>query len=97
MASGRFRKKTARQETCSINHPPMTGPIAVVIAVEPDQVPIACPRSSSGNDALMIARLPGTSIAPPMPCTARATISCEMFGASPHQTEASANSTTPIP
>ena len=38
-AIGRLRKKTARQEKCSINQPPRTGPIAVVIAEKPDQVP----------------------------------------------------------
>jgi hypothetical protein len=36
-------------------------------------VPIARPRSSSGNSVLMIARLPGTSSAPPTPWIARAT------------------------
>ena len=58
-ASGTFRKNTARQLTCSTSQPPLTGPIAVVIALNPDQVPIARPRSASSNVALMIARLPG--------------------------------------
>ncbi len=40
-------KKTARHETCSISQPPKTGPMAAVIAVNPDQVPIALPRASS--------------------------------------------------
>src|SRR5438105_12120707 len=44
-ASGRFRKKTARQLTWSMNQPPATGPSADVIAVNPDQIPIAPPRS----------------------------------------------------
>ena len=68
-------KNTARHETCSINQPPITGPIAVVIALKPDHVPIARPRSFSGNELLMIARLPGTSSAAPNPCAARAAIS----------------------
>ena len=74
-ASGTFRKNTARQLTCSISQPPLTGPIAVVIALNPDQVPIARPRSASSNVALMIARLPGTRNAAPIPCSARPTMS----------------------
>ena len=61
-------KKTARHERCSISQPPITGPIAVVIALNPDQVPMARPRSFSANELLMIARLPGTSSAAPNPC-----------------------------
>ena len=30
-ASGTLRKNTARQLTCSISHPPITGPIAAVM------------------------------------------------------------------
>ncbi len=33
-ASGRLIKKTARQETCSINQPPSTGPTAAVIGAK---------------------------------------------------------------
>src|SRR5437660_12656330 len=39
--SGRLMKNTHRHDACSTSHPPTTGPIAVVIAVKPDQVPIA--------------------------------------------------------
>jgi hypothetical protein len=95
-ASGTLMKNTARHDTFSINHPPSTGPIAAVIAVNPDHVPIALPRLSSLNEALMIARLPGTRSAPPAPCTARAIISWLTFGASPHQIDANANNATPM-
>ncbi len=95
-AIGRLIKNTARQETCSINQPPSTGPIAVVMAENPDHVPIARPRCSESNDAPMIARLPGTSSAPPMPCTARATISWLMLVARPQPAEASAKIPTPM-
>src|ERR1043166_390252 len=61
IASGTFRKNTARHETCSTSQPPNTGPNAVVIAEKPDQVPIALPRSSSSKQELINARLPGTS------------------------------------
>jgi len=63
------------QEWLSTSHPPNTGPKAAVIAVKPDQVPMARPRWSSLNEALIMARLPGTSSAPPTPCTARAMMS----------------------
>src|SRR6266550_6933394 len=68
-ASGRLTKNAHRQEACSTNQPPRTGPIAVVIAVNPDQVPMACPRLFSSNDVLIMARLPGTRSAAPIPCT----------------------------
>jgi hypothetical protein len=73
----------------------MTGPAAPVIADIPDHVPIARPRSFSGNEAPMIARLPGTSRAAPIPCIARAKINSLMSRASPHATEATANIAIP--
>ena len=73
-ASGTLIKNTARHETCSISQPPKIGPMLAVIAVKADHVPIAFPRFASSKEALMMARLPGTSNAPPMPCAARATI-----------------------
>ena len=60
-------KNTQRQEACSISQPPRTGPIAVVIEVKPDHVPMARPRASSLKDALIIERLPGTRNAAPIP------------------------------
>ena len=89
-------KKTALHETVSTNHPPSSGPMAAVMALKPDQVPMARPRSSSEKELLMIARLPGTSRAAPIPCRARAAMSCPMLKAKPHQTEALAKTVTPI-
>ena len=43
--SGTLMKKTQRQEPCSANQPPRTGPTAAVMEVNPDQVPMARPRS----------------------------------------------------
>ena len=88
MASGTFRKNTARQLMCSINQPPVTGPIAAVIAVKPDQVPIARPRSASAKVALMMARLPGTRKAAPSPCSARPAMRIRGEVASPHTIDA---------
>ena len=63
--------------------------------MKPDQVPIARPRASPAKTALMIARLPGTSSAPPIPWTARETISCSMLRDTPQATDATVNSPTP--
>ncbi len=82
-ASGRLMKKTQRHDRCSISQPPRTGPSAVVIAVAPDQVPMALPRSLSSKHALMSARLSGTRNAAPIPCTALAAMRCPMLGAKP--------------
>src|SRR5215472_10298619 len=86
-ASGTLRKKTQRQEAYWTNTPPSTGPTTVVRAENPDQVPKARPRCSSLKEALIMARLPGTSRAAPMPCTARATMRDSTVGESPHQME----------
>ena len=82
-------KKIARHDSASTSQPPSTGPNAVVSAETPAQVPIARPRSSSANEALMIARLLGTSSAPPTPCSARAATSAGRLGASAQASDAS--------
>ena len=51
--------------------------------------------SFDANVAEMMARLPGVSSAPPMPCTARARTRTSMVGATAHAIDATANSTTP--
>src|ERR1700688_1581557 len=94
-AIGTLIKKTQCQEACSINQPPSTGPRAVVIAVNPDQVPMARPRDFSSKEALIIARLLGTRNAAPIPWKERAMINCEMLEESPQPTEAAANSPVP--
>src|ERR1700685_1719459 len=66
-AIGRLIKKTQRHDACATSHPPRTGPMDAVIAVKADHVPIARPRSLSVYEALMIAKLPGTSSAAPIP------------------------------
>ena len=42
-------KNTQRHEKCCTSHPPSTGPMAAVIPVKPDHVPIALPRSAAGK------------------------------------------------
>ena len=67
MASGTLSRKAARQLMRSMSHPPTTGPMAAVIALKPDQMPIAGPRLPSLNVAVMMARLAGTRNAAPTP------------------------------
>jgi hypothetical protein len=50
--------------------------MAAAMAEKPAQVPMARPRSSSGNAAPMMASEQGMSSAAPAPCAARAAISC---------------------
>src|SRR5436309_9168287 len=89
-------KNAARHERWSISQPPNTGPSAAISADAPDHVPMALPRLCSSNDALMIAKLPGTSNAAPTPWIARAAMSWRTLPARPHHTDAVANSATPI-
>ena len=49
-------KKIQRHETLSTSQPPRTGPTTTARAVSADQVPIARPRCSPLNVALMMAR-----------------------------------------
>ena len=82
-ATGRLMKKTSRQETALISHPPRNGPIAVATPPSPDQAPMALGRSSWVNEACRIARLPGVSSAAPTPWRARAAIRNPVPGATP--------------
>src|SRR3989454_9195469 len=52
-ASGMLMKKIQRHENLSTSHPPRTGPIPAAIAVNPDHVPMACPRLALPKLALM--------------------------------------------
>ena len=57
---------------------------------------MARPRSAPSNVALMIARLPGTRNAAPMPWSARPTMSSSGVVATPHRIDVAVNDTTPI-
>jgi hypothetical protein len=89
-----INKEDPMQEACSISHPPRTGPRAV-FAVKPDHVPIALPRDFSSNEALMIARLPGTKNAAARPWKLRQITNIRMLEESPQTPEAAPNPKTP--
>ena len=76
--------------------PPNAGPKAPVIAVNPDQVPMARPRLSGSNEALNSAKLPGMNKAPPTPWRARAAMSMPTLTDRPQIIEARMNTSTPI-
>ncbi len=95
IAIGTLIQNTARQENCSTRNPPNAGPIAEVIDVNPAQVPIAAPRAVPDQSALMIAKLPGMSIAPPTPCNTRAPTSVSRLGATAAMIDATVKITTP--
>ena len=62
----------------------------------PPQAPSARPRFSGGTAALSSVSVSGVTIAPPTPCTARATMSASMLGASAAATEPSVKIARPI-
>src|SRR5207237_10037804 len=66
-ATGTLRKNTQRHEACCVRKPPSTGPIAAVIEVNPDHIPIAFPSSSLEYETVTNAKLEGTNKAPPAP------------------------------
>jgi hypothetical protein len=57
-------------------------------------MPTIIPRRPAGNAVVRIVRLRGRTIAPPRPCTVRAAISSEAFGASAQAAEATVNRAT---
>jgi len=59
-------------------------------------MPTIIPRRSAGKAVVRIVRLRGRTIAPPKPCTVRAAISPEAFGASAQTAEATVNRARPI-
>ena len=94
-ASGRLIRKIQRQEAYCTSAPPTNGPMAAAMLPSPDQEPMARARLSGSNAPWIMARLPGVSIAAPMPCRMRARISTVALGAIPHRSDASANQMVP--
>ena len=72
---------------CSISQPPATGPIAMPMPETPAQMPIAFARSCAGKLATRIESVDGMMNAPPMPMSARITISSSGVVASAEPSE----------
>jgi hypothetical protein len=82
ITTGTLTRKIQLQSACSISHPPVTGPIAIPMPENPDQMPIAFPRSCAGNVAVRIESVDGMMNAPPMPIRPRVAISSPAESAS---------------
>ncbi len=95
-AIGALMRNTPRHEACWASQPPSTGPPAAVIAANPDHVPIARPRSTPVNVALMSASDSGIAHAAPIPWMQRAAISTSMLGAKAQASEAAVKITIPM-
>ena len=74
-------RKINRHDTAVIRNPPTNGPRCSGDAAEPRPRTDDASTVFLANDAWRIARLPGVSSAPPMPCNLRAAISRPMLGA----------------
>jgi hypothetical protein len=95
-AIGRLITKISRHDTAATSQPPMNGPTAVPTPLDPDQAPMALPRSPGRRTASRMARLPGVRRAAPTPCNARVPIRNPEVGAMALSTDDSANQVTPV-
>ncbi len=94
---GTLTKSTQRQSSHSVSMPPASSPIAPPPAETAANTPNARFRSGpSGKVVVMSASDVGDAIAPPTPCSARATSSCQGSWASPPSSEAAVNSRMPV-
>ena len=83
-------------EMPSTTAPPTSGPSATARPAMPLQAPSASPRFSGATAAESSVRVSGMTIAPPAPCTARATTSASTDGASAAAAEAIVKIPIPI-
>ena len=74
-ATGTLTKKTEPQSNQRSNSPPTSGPSPMPTAARPAQIPMAFPRSSRGNTAVIVDSVAGMMSAAPSPITARHAIS----------------------
>ena len=93
--SGRLMRNAARHETAWTRNPPRSGPSVTRAEVDAAQTPIARPRSSPSNVAVMIESAPGTRSAPAAPWRRRARISTSMVGAAPQIADVIPNPSRP--
>ena len=87
--------KIHRHDAASTSWPPTSGPSTVPIAPQAVQAPTALPRSSSSNTATITASAAGVSRAPATPCSARASTSTSIVGATAHRTDVAPKPATP--
>ena len=93
--TGMLSAKIQRHDAVSTSWPPISGPSTVPIPPHAVHVPIALPRSSGGNVAMMTASAAGVSSAPKTPWSARAATSSSIVGASAQNSDVTPNPATP--
>src|SRR5579871_5708860 len=93
--SGIFIKNIHRHEVASTMDPPTNGPMTAASDDQAVQRPIAWPRLSFGKLVLIIAKAPGTSKAPKIPCKIRMLINVAGLGDRPQTKEAAPKPTSP--
>jgi hypothetical protein len=92
---GTFSQKIHCQAIPCTTAPPTSGPMATPKPLTADQNPRASPRRSRGTASDSSVSVSGSTIAAPMPCTARAAISASTLGASAAAAEEAVNSERP--
>ena len=94
---GRLTRKIQCQLRLSVSTPPSNTPMLPPLAQTKPYTPIALARSAgSVNRFISKASATASTIAPPMPCTARAMTSGTCALDQPQASEASVNSVMPI-
>ena len=81
---------------CCKRSPPRTGPSATAPPTAPAHAPIALPRSWGGNTTVMMAKVVGSTAAPPIPMSARMPINMPAFTEKAARSDASAKMISPI-
>ncbi len=96
MPIGTFTKKIHSHPSESVSTPPTSGPIATAPPIVAPQTPNAVARSRPVKAWARIASEVANSIAPPIPWTARASVSIVGVVARPQASDAPENRTRPI-
>ena len=97
MPTGRLTMKIQCQSSTSVRMPPRSTPTVPPPAATKPKTPMAFARSPGSVNMVMISESEtAETIAPPRPCTARATISRCWVLARPHASDASVKSAIPI-
>ena len=93
---GTLSQKIQCQEMPLTIAPPTSGPRATARPLMAPQMPSATPRRAAGTAAESTVSVNGSTIAPPTPCSARATSSATIDGASAAPADAAVKIATPI-
>jgi hypothetical protein len=97
IAIGMFTKKIQCQLIDCVRTPPTSRPTDPPPEATKPYTPIAFARSAgSGNIVTIIPRMTAEVIAPPRPCTKRAATSISWLCASPHASEATVKTASPV-